>query len=106
MKSSVSRILVGLGLVVSVFAGVQMIALESEAGNTVAESFYNHMGWLGIGVALLLLAVFVSLETMRGSQHSFVGAAVQCPTCHQVISQRAEMCPYCHVRLGKQTTSN
>ena len=92
------RILVAVGLLVAVAAGVQMLALQSQAGNTVAEAFYNQMGWLGIGLAVLLLAIFVSLES-RGPARPFLGNAAQCPSCRQVISQEAELCPYCRVPL-------
>ena len=95
------RVLSGLGLVIALVAGLEMGALQSQAGNTVAEAFYHQIGWLGIGLAILLLAILVSLEAMRASRHPFVGAAGQCPTCRQVISQQAEVCPYCHVRLGR-----
>lgn len=39
-----------------VFAGVRMAALESVAGNTVAEEFYNAMGVFSMATGLALFA--------------------------------------------------
>lgn len=104
--SAVSRSLVALGMMTSVYAGVRMVSLESQAGNTVAEAFYNRMGLLGIGLALLLLAIFIALESAREVRESFVGAAAQCPSCRQIISKQAEVCPYCRVRLGARAATD
>lgn len=38
-------------------AGAEMINLESQAGNTVAEAFYNAMGVFAFGMAALSVAV-------------------------------------------------
>ncbi len=33
-------------------AGLQMITLQSQAGNTVAEAYYNAVGWATFGLGL------------------------------------------------------
>lgn len=91
-------------MIVTVVAGLQMVSLESQAGNTVAEAFYNQMGWAGIGLALLLLAVFLVTEGRpkkgREPAKGFAGSPAACPECQQIISEQASTCPYCHVRLS------
>lgn len=49
------------GLLVAGWAGFLMTTIESQAGGTVAEAFYNQMGWLGIGLGVMLFVVCVSL---------------------------------------------
>ncbi|CAN5612309.1 hypothetical protein BH23CHL8_BH23CHL8_18940 [soil metagenome] len=39
------------------FAGMQLVGLQSVAGNTVAEMFYHGVGWLAFGLAALAVAV-------------------------------------------------
>jgi hypothetical protein len=38
-----------IGCVIMIFAGVFMVRLESQAGNTVAEAFYQYVGLALIG---------------------------------------------------------
>lgn len=57
---AVARSIAELLAVLTFFgAGIKMIGLESVAGNTVAEAFYNGMGWVSVGVAVTLIAVFL-----------------------------------------------
>ena len=101
---TVARILAAVGMVVAAVAGFEMVSLESQAGNTVAEAFYNQMGLVGIGLALLLLAVFLAAE--RRVEHKpesakpFAGGPAACPDCRQIISEQASTCPFCHARLS------
>jgi hypothetical protein len=44
-------------------AGVQMLSLHSQAGNTVAEAFYNAVGLLSLGLAALSVAVAMPQTT-------------------------------------------
>ena len=51
-----AKVLAVLSSVVFFFAGIHMASLRSVAGGTVAESFYNGVGWVSIATALLVLA--------------------------------------------------
>lgn len=48
-----------LAILIFFGAGIKMIGIESVAGNSVAEAFYNGMGWVSVGVAVTLIAVFL-----------------------------------------------
>lgn len=48
-----------LAVLIFLGAGFKMIGIESVAGNSVAEAFYNGMGWVSVGVAVTLVAVFL-----------------------------------------------
>lgn len=47
-----------IGSIVMVFAGVFMWNLESQAGNTVAEAYYNYMGiaFIGLGIFCAMIS--------------------------------------------------
>ncbi len=51
-----ARVLALLASVIFLGAGIHMASLRSVAGTTVAESFYNGIGWVSIATALLVLA--------------------------------------------------
>lgn len=89
-----------IGLLIVAVAGLKLISLESQAGNTIAEAFYNQMGWLGIGIGVLMLAVFLVAEARQRPRDSFSGPAGECPNCHQFISREARSCPYCQTRFA------
>lgn len=55
---AVQRILVAVAVVMLAGASIRMITLQSVAGNTVAESFYNAVGWALLGGTLWGVAVF------------------------------------------------
>lgn len=46
-----------VGALIFVFAGFQMLTLESISGDTVAEAFYNDMGWFSLAMGALTLLV-------------------------------------------------
>jgi hypothetical protein len=53
-----ARMLLAFGAaLLFVIAGLQMVGLQSISGDTVAEAFYNDMGWFSFGMAALA-AVF------------------------------------------------
>jgi hypothetical protein len=45
-------------------AGLNMVGLESQAGNTVAEAFYNAMGIFSFGMAGLVLAAGIAVDRL------------------------------------------
>lgn len=53
-------------------AGLTMVGIESVAGNTVAEAYYNGMGWLALGascfVGPFLIGLAFLLGAVRGEQ--------------------------------------
>lgn len=58
------RVVAIIGLIGSLSAGYVMTTIESQAGNTVAEAFYNQMGWLGMGLGVLLFGICMLLEQL------------------------------------------
>lgn len=57
-RAVVARIVALVAVLLFLLAGVQMLGLESEAGNTVAEAFYNAVGLLSIAFGLTVAAYF------------------------------------------------
>lgn len=56
-RASVGAVLFAvLAGVIFVVAGINLAALRSVAGGTVAEAFYNGVGWISIGAGLLVFA--------------------------------------------------
>jgi len=40
-------------MVILIFAGIQMIGIQSVSGNSIAEIYYHAMGWGFIGLGIL-----------------------------------------------------
>ena len=58
-----------MGIVAAILfalAGYLMVTIESEAGNTVAEAFYNAVGVLSFGLAALSVAVALPPTVLAG----------------------------------------
>jgi hypothetical protein len=82
MFSAFQTVLAILGAVAFVNAGVNMLALESQAGNTVAELFDHNVGYLCIGLAWLSLAYAASAgrQWSRDRAERKAAAVVAAPT--------------------------
>lgn len=127
-RSEVLHMRLGLGLgaaALFAFAGYQMIVLESEAGNTVAEAFYNAVGWLSLGLAVLSVAVGIphpvsDRPTIVAAEHSLYGGAAkggfvpiegwaptgsrECPSCSKTVAiGRETHCNHCGTQLLVQS---
>lgn len=48
------------------YAGLSMVGLQSQAGNTVAEAYYQASGWLALGLALFCASVLWALAALVG----------------------------------------
>lgn len=46
-----------VGALIFAFAGYQMLTLQSVSGDSVAEAFYNDMGWFSFAMGALTLLV-------------------------------------------------
>lgn len=53
-----------VGVLVFAYAGLTMVNLQSQAGNTVAEAFYQAMGYFSFGMAALTLVGTVALDRL------------------------------------------
>lgn len=54
------RILVGVAAAALLaYGGLELVQLESVAGDTVAEAAYNAMGWACFGVAAFVIALLI-----------------------------------------------
>lgn len=50
-----------IGSLVMIVAGINMIAIQSVSGGTVAEAFYNDFGWGFIGIGIFSAALLAML---------------------------------------------
>jgi hypothetical protein len=48
------------------WAGLQMVTMQSVAGNTLAEAYYQANGWACLGLALFCTCVLWSLAAIVG----------------------------------------
>ena len=64
-----------VGALIFAFAGYQMLTLQSVSGDSVAEAFYNDMGWFSFAMGALTLVVGLP----RSSE---LGALVNRPEVH------------------------
>jgi len=64
-------VLVLAGVIVGllfVSAGLNMIGLRSQAGNTVAEAYYQASGWACLGLGLFCASVLWTLSWLVGKK--------------------------------------
>jgi hypothetical protein len=64
-QRAIARLFALLGCLMAFGAGARMALLESVAGNTVAESFYNALGWAIMGAVFCFAASFSLKERDR-----------------------------------------
>lgn len=95
---TVGLIVAIIGLLVGALGALQMTSLASVSGDTVAEAFYNQMGYVLLGmVAVLFGNILIALAVPKAT--SFIGKPAACPSCRQEISDQASVCPYCNQSL-------
>ena len=99
--AAIGAILGVVAAVVFVVAGAAMVGLRSQAGNTVAEAFYQAMGVFSFGMAgmallailildrLILLAGVTEGETRSGADWK------TCVECLEPVRVLATKCPHC-----------
>lgn len=87
----VGGLALGMGAAAVLIAAIPLLSLRSQAGNTVAEAFYQRSGAIAIGLTLMLAGIYHALRQLR----RFDGTVTTCYKCAQRISISAELCPYC-----------
>jgi len=65
-------IMAAVGLLISAVGGYTMTTLASQSGNSLAEVYYHQVGWLGIGLGVLLFVVCISLGQMVGQNQKVI----------------------------------
>lgn len=52
--------------VVLVLGGMQMISIQSQAGNTITEAYYHAMGYGLIGLAIFIFGLTIAFSLHEG----------------------------------------
>lgn len=89
------RLILGiLAALILLIAGVMMTGIQSVAGNTIDEAFYNAMGWGSIGLGAF--ALLVAIPGTHPSDYPRSPASFKrCEECREVMRKDAQRCPHC-----------
>jgi hypothetical protein len=69
----IRSVVLGIGALIFVFAGLQMISLHSQGGNSVAEFFYQAMGLFSFGMAFLTAGAAIPANPPRTADRHRIG---------------------------------
>jgi hypothetical protein len=90
-QSEVAWFILVLGIIsyiIIMISGISLINLESVAGNSVAEFYYNGIGWALIGFAQMILGC--SIFFLTALQHSNTKNDLLCLLSWYIVVEQAE----------------